>query len=191
MLKIGLTGGIGSGKTLISSLFSILGIPVFYSDAEAKALYYDDHVKLKVIKLLGESSYIDNKLNKQHISSIIFTDKSQLQALNAIIHPAVRDRFEEWASQQHSQYVIQESALIFEINIAHHFDKTILVTAPKDIRIARVIARDGVSRDQVIDRIKNQLDDESKIKLADITIINDGLEYLIPQILTIHRQLIE
>ena len=189
-LKIGLTGGIGSGKTLITRLFSLLNVPIFLSDIEAKNLYKDPNIRSKVIDLLGENSYIDGRLNKQYVSKTVFAEATKLEQLNNIIHPAVRQRFTDWVAMQSSPYVIQESALIFETGIASLFDYTILVTAPEEIRIARVKQRDSSSRDQVIARIKHQLSDDQKKSQADHIIYNDGIEYLIPQVIDIHTQLL-
>ncbi len=188
--KIGLTGGIGSGKTLITRLFSLLNIPIFLSDIEAKKLYYNPHIQSKVIKLLGKNSYVDGQLNKEFVGKSVFAEATKLEQLNQIIHPAVRQRFTNWVSEQSTPYVIQESALIFETGIASLFDYTILVTAPEEIRINRVIQRDNTTRDKVIARMKHQLSDDEKKALADHVIINDGVQYVIPQIIDIHRQLL-
>ena len=188
--KIGLTGGIGSGKTLISKAFSLLNIPIFLSDLEAKKLYDDPDIKTQVIKLLGQNSYKDNKLNREFVGKSVFAEAKKLEQLNNIIHPAVRQRFTNWVSEQSSPYVIQESALIFETGIAPLFDYTILVTAPEEVRLDRVTHRDNSTRDQVIARMNHQLSDEKKIAQADYIIINDGKEFIIPQIIEVHRQLL-
>lgn len=174
---VGLTGGIGSGKTTVGDFFVELGVPVYNSDLEAKQLMISSKLLKKDIKkLLGKDAYKDKKLNKTYISDKIFNDPSLLQKMNNIVHPAVRDDFMVWAKMQNSPYVIQETALIFE-NSAHEFyDKIILVTVPQDTRIQRVVDRDGSSKKKISERIDNQLSDAEKIPFADFVIANSELE---------------
>lgn len=173
MMIVGLTGGIGSGKSTVAGFFKALGVPVYNSDKEAKRLMGTSKaLKKEIIKLLGENAYIGQKLNKTHISSMIFNDKSVLEKMNLLVHPAVRTHFLGWVEKQIAPYVIQESALIFENSTTGHYDATILVIAPEDLRIQRVMDRDGTSRKAVVERMANQLNDEEKIPLADFVLEN-------------------
>lgn len=186
---IGLTGGIGAGKTIVAKVFSILGIPIYFADKEAKNLYFHDEIRSKVINLLGPEAYTDQNLNKTYISNLIFNNPEILQSLNHIIHPAVREHFNAWAQLQSSPYVIQESAIIFETGISDRFDYTILVTAPQITRINRVMSRDGISQQQVLARINNQMPESENINKADFIIDNDNSTDLFPQVIDIHQKL--
>lgn len=193
-LRVGITGGIGSGKTTVCKIFEQLGIPVYYADERAKSLMVEDQeVIAKLKKLFGEEAYLpDGALNRKWIGSIVFQDAKKLEQLNAIVHPAVIEDGEKWHSlQQNLPYTLKESALLFEINSEKNYDKTIAVYAPLEIRIKRVAARDGHAREAIEARIGKQMDDEKKRQLADYVIINDGIELLIPQVLNIHRRLLE
>ena len=173
MMIVGLTGGIGSGKSTVADFFKALGVPVYNSDQEAKRLMGTSKtLKKAIVELLGENAYIGQKLNKKHISSMIFNDKSLLEKMNSLVHPAVRTHFLGWTKKQNTPYVIQESALIFENSKTGHYDTTILVIAPKDLRIQRVMDRDGTSRQAVLERMENQLNDDEKIPLADFVLEN-------------------
>lgn len=193
MLLIALTGGIGSGKTLVGHMFQTLGIPVYVADNEAKRLMYRDKaLKLKIKSLLGRGAYHRNgRLNRQFVSKKIFNDKKLLDKINQIVHPAVQNDFRRWASIQQAPYVIEESALIYEIKAQSRFDKVILVSAEKELRIKRVMARDGVTRNQVLNRMKKQLDEKAKINLANFVIKNNGIESLIQQVYSIHNKLLK
>ncbi len=194
MIKVGLTGGIGVGKTVCSHIFEELGVPIYNSDNEAKRLMVEkEHLKAAIIDVFGEKSYLKNgALNKAHIASIIFEDSHKLSQINQIVHPAVRSDFIEWCFTYKSEvYVIQESALIFESGSYRLFDKTIIVHASDEIRIDRVMKRDKVSRQSVLDRMAKQMPQEEKIELADYVIVNNGEESLIKQIIDIHIDLIE
>ncbi len=186
-----LTGGIGSGKSTVAKLFEVLGVPVYNSDIRAKEMYYKPEVKEQVIRLLGTNAYDEKgKLNAPHISSIIFRDSQMLHKVNAIIHPAVENDFKEFV-QQHSKskLIFKESALIFEAGIYKKLDKTILVTSPLELRIARVQSRDGITRDEVIKRINHQLPDEEKGPISDFIINNDEKTGLTPQVLEVFEKL--
>ena len=193
MLKIGITGGIGSGKTTICKIFEAAGIPIYYSDDRAKWLMSNDSdVKDAVIKAFGNESYIDNQLNRKYIAGIVFNDKAQLEVLNSIVHPAVRKDAIEWTDKhQSSAYTLQEAALLFENGAYKSLDYMITVVAPEAMRIDRVVARDHSSADEVKSRINNQYTDEQRLELTDYIIHNDGTQSLIPQIIAIHKQLIE
>jgi len=193
MYKVGLTGGIGSGKSYIARIFASKGIPIYYADKEAKSLMYrDQRLKNKIKKLLGAQAYHKNgHLNRAFVASRIFSNNKLLRSINNIVHPAVAKDFELWANKQQALYVIEESALIFEISGQLNFDKTILVTADVDVRTERVMRRDSISRTQVIARMENQFKDTKKKKLADFIITNNGCEDLNAQIDNIHKQILK
>ncbi len=171
---VGLTGGIGSGKTLVSSMFKELGIPTYISDEEAKKIMISEPTIIKaIIQLFGKEAYLDKGvLNRTFISSQVFLNKEKLQKLNAIVHPAVAIHFKEWYAQQKAVFVVKESAILFETESYKHCDVVILVTAPEDIRIRRVIKRDNVDVLSVKNRIKNQWTDDVKTPLSDYIICN-------------------
>jgi len=191
MEVIGLTGGIGSGKTTIAKMFESLNVPVYYADIEAKKLMSTSNsIKIKLIDLFGNEAFIDESLNRSYIANIVFKDEKKLQKLNAIVHPEVERHFDSWVKSQNSKYVIQENAIIFENDNQSKFDKMITVTAPKEIKISRVMQRDGVSESMVLDRMKNQLKDVFKIKNSDFVIYNTDLKQSKHQVLKIHQELI-
>jgi dephospho-CoA kinase len=191
MMIVGLTGGIGSGKSTVAGFFRELGVPVYDSDEEAKRLMaVSDEVKHELIKLFGEDAYIDKKLNKTYISDIVFKEKEKLGQLNNIVHPAVRKHFSDWVTRQNSPYVIQETALIFENNVQNSYDAIVLVTAPESIRIQRVMKRDEVTESQIKARIANQMSDKQKIDLADFIIENHDLEKTRKAVNSIHKKLL-
>jgi dephospho-CoA kinase len=187
---IGLTGGIGSGKSTVAKIFAQLGIPVLDADATAKAIMNEDHsVKTKLIELFGEDAYKENQLNRPYIAQLVFEDAFKLQQLNAIIHPITIQYAKDWAFKQSAPYVIKEAALFFESGSSEGVEKIIGVTAPKHIRIQRVMQRDQMTRENVIKRMEHQLEDSLKMKLCDWVIQNDDMHLLIPQILAIHQSL--
>lgn len=189
---VGLTGGIGSGKSTVANLFRELGVPVYDSDKEAKQLMKTSSaIKKAIIKLLGKESYTDGKLNRTYISNKVFTNPKLLAELNKIVHPEVKNHFKEWCAKQNHKYLIQESALIFENKSQANYDKIILVTAPLEIRIARVIERDNTSKESVLQRVNNQLLDSEKLKLADFIIENIDLEITAERIKDVHDQLVK
>lgn len=192
MLKIGITGNIGSGKTTVSKLFELMGIPVFYADDAAKILMVTDEVLMAGIKqTFGAESYRDDKtLNRKHIADIVFNDETQLAKLNALVHPAVFKAFDSWAEQEVKDgvpYVLKEAAVLFESSSYKFCDKTIMVTAPLELRIKRVMHRDGITRQEVLNREARQFTEEKKIQLADYVIKNDESELVIPQVLKLHE----
>jgi len=190
MLKIGITGGIGSGKTTVCRLFSLLGIPDFNADEESKKILdTDDDVITRVKKLLGDV-YENGIAERKKIASIVFSDKQKLEKLNAILHPAVIHAFEEWAAQQKNvPYVLKEAALIFEASSHTGLDRVIVVTAPEDQRLKRIMSRDKSSEQAVRSRMQHQLSEDEKISRADFVIVNDGKHSLIEQVLEIHQSL--
>ncbi|MEM9920627.1 MAG: dephospho-CoA kinase [Bacteroidota bacterium] len=193
MLKVGITGGIGSGKTTACRIFETLGIPVYYADNRAKQLMVEDAQLIAAISdLLGTSAYTpDGQLDRAYVASVVFQDKKKLDALNAIVHPAVALDGQRWhAAQTNVPYTLKEAALLFESQNHRYLDKVITVFAPKEIRIQRVMARDGVDEASVQARMKRQMSDEEKLKLADYILYNDGEQLLIPQVLEIHRRLV-
>lgn len=191
MLKVGLTGGIGSGKTMIAKVFAALGIPIYYADDAARRIQQEDlKVKEQIIQLLGEEAYHDGILNKVYVSSIVFSDKAKLDQLNAIIHPATIRDAENWLSAQTTPYAIKEAALIFESGSQRDLDFIIGVTAPIALRIQRTMARDGVTEEQVRQRIEKQINDRIKMRLCDAVITNDEKQLIIPQVLELHQKLL-
>lgn len=186
MKLIGLTGGIGSGKTVVASLFKLLGIPVYESDARAKAIMLQEEVQNQIMSLLGNDSYhADGVPDTQWIASQVFRDGEKLKQLNAIIHPAVYQDLIAWAEddeQRNAPYLIQESAILFEENLTDRFEAVILVTADTEERINRVMLRDHVDRDKVVQRMQYQWEDSRKIPLADYVIYNDNGRSLITQV---------
>ncbi len=194
MKLIGLTGGIGSGKSTVAGLFRTLGIPVYESDQRAKDLMQTNHqVRNEIIALFGPEAYnAEMILNRAWIASKAFTNPTLLKQLNDIVHPAVFQDLIDWTgeeTQRNAPYLIQESALLFEEQLAKRFSAIILVVAPEEIRIERVMKRDGVTKEDVQKRINNQLPDIKKIPGSDYVIYNDGVRSLIEQVMDIHRMI--
>lgn len=190
MKIVGLTGGIGSGKTTIANLFRALGVAIYISDHEAKRLMHEHKVlKAQIIALLGEDAYVDNILNRAWIADKVFGDETLLKQLNALVHPFVAKDFLAWSQQQKGAYVIKEVAILFETGGQHYCDVTLLITAPKEQRIARVMKRDQVSRVQLEQRLRHQWDDAKKEQLADIVLVNTNLESTKSHVQKIHEML--
>ena len=189
MLKVGLTGSIGSGKTLVSKIFETIGVNVFYADDSAKALYGNKKVKEEIVNVFGPSILTeDNKIDTKIFAGIIFNDKSALKKINSIIHPLVMNDFLNWLTNYKTDaYILHEAAILFESDLSKKFDFVIAVSAPEALRIERIMKRDNVNREAVIARIKNQWSDERKAKLADFVILNDETELLIPQVLKVNK----
>lgn len=191
MKIVGLTGGIGSGKTTVAKMFSALGIAVYNSDIEAKKLTNSSKsIRQQLISLLGEETYKDGILNRKFMAEKIFNDKELLSQVNSIIHPKVAQQFKNWVAIQNSPYVIKEAAILYESGSAAQCDLVILVTAPKNVRLQRVMDRDQVSREEVEARMKNQWSDSKKAKLADFVIQNTNLVNTKKQVESIHYSLI-
>ncbi|MGB6151114.1 MAG: dephospho-CoA kinase [Pricia sp.] len=188
---VGLTGGIGSGKTTVALMFAALGVPVYNSDTEAKRLMETSgEVKKALIDLLGNQAYEGQRLNKTYISKRVFATKSLLDKINSIVHPAVRKHFLAWAERQETVYVIQEAAIIFEIGSQDFYDKTILITAPESARIERIKKRDaGLSEEDIKARMRNQWNDSEKMKRADYIIENLDLEKTEALVFEVHQEL--
>jgi dephospho-CoA kinase len=192
MIRVGLTGGIGSGKTTVAQIFEVLGIPVYYADDAAKRLMNTDTELISKIKnAFGETVYKNNSLDRQYLASIVFNDNYKLELLNSFVHPATIADAERWVQQQTTPYIIKEAALLFESGAAEHLDHIIGINAAINIRIKRVMDRDGVSQEEVVKRINNQMDENIKMKLCDFIINNDEQQLLIPQVLNLHQRLLK
>lgn len=193
MLKIGITGGIGSGKTTVCRIFASLGVPIYYADERAKWLMVNDTDLIRSIKeLFGEEAYLpDGQLNRRHLSDLIFSEPQKREQMNALVHPAVWRDGEQWnAAFSDQPYTLKEAALIFESGGYRQLDKVIVVTAPEEIRIDRVVQRDQVDAAAVQARISAQMPESEKVARADFVINNDGRHFLIPQVLEIHQALL-
>jgi len=204
MTTIGLTGGIGSGKSTVASLFEIYGIPVYYADEESKRLlealnlnrvanpvrveargetaHHYSHLRERLTALLGDSIYEPDGLNRRLMASLIFNDAKLLEQVNAVVHPEVARHFQSWVGQQTTKYAVLESAILFESNFDQYINICIMVYAPRELRIKRVMKRDRVTEAEVCQRMQHQLPDEEKMKRADYVIYNDEKQPLIPQI---------
>lgn len=185
---IGLTGGIGSGKSVVAKVFATLGIPVFNADEEAKHIMQTSPIiQAKLMQQFGGDIYNESGLQKEKLAAIVFNDPFQLQLLNAIVHPVTIQAAKDWAANQTSPYVIKEAALIFESGSAEGLFKVIGVTAPMPLRMHRVMQRDGITKDQVEARMRNQISDPIKMRLCDFVIHNDNQQMVIPQVLAIDK----
>ncbi len=193
MLKIGLTGNIGSGKTVVSGIFATLGIPIYHADEESKKFLDDPAVKNEIVKQFGYGVLTNGQeINRRSLATIVFTDPLALQELNSILHPRVRIDFRNWAIRQVTKpYVVQEAAIIFESGFSEEYDFIIHTSCPKEIAIERVIKRDKIDGHSVLRRMQFQLDDAEKSRLSDFVIQNDGSQLVIPQVLAIHYKLLE
>ncbi len=191
MLHIGLTGGIGSGKSTVAKIFEMLDVPVYYADDASKRLMnHDDDLKIALIKNFGEETYTEGVLNRSYLASIVFNNPEKLALLNSIVHPATIRDAAEWMQKQTAPYTIKEAALIFESGSHAQLDKVIGVQAPLAMRILRVMQRDNITREEVLKRLEKQLDENIKMRLCDYVINNDEQELLIPQVLRLHNQLL-
>ena len=190
MIRIGITGGIGSGKSLVCDIFRRLGIPVYVADTEAKLLMNNNlQTKQALVAKFGGKIYRNNLLNRELLAGIIFEDKTALDFVNAIVHPEVAIDFERWSNKQTGcSYVIEEAALLYESGAYKRMDKIITVYAPEDIRIERVAQRDRISVSQINKRIQNQLSDEEKVKRSDFVIYNDDKHSVLEQVLNLHHK---
>ncbi len=192
MLKVGLTGGIGSGKTTVSRVFKNLGVPIFNSDLVARDIVNADVSAVKAIKShFGEEIYTKDGLDRKALADVVFNQPEELQKLNNIVHPKVAERFDKWCEEHSSApYIIKEAAILFESGAHQNLDRIIVVYTQKEERIRRIMKRDGSSRGEVENRMNNQWDDGTRNKLADFIIINDDLDLILPQVMELHEVLI-
>ena len=191
MIKVGLTGGIGSGKSTVAKIFNILNVPIYCSDSRAKILMnYNNDVKLQIIRAFGKLAYFNDQINRSYLAKVVFSDKAKLQCLNEIVHPAVRVDYRSWLDSRIETYSINESAILIESGLVEQMDYVICVTASEKVRIRRVVDRDKMSEEQVKARIRNQLDDNKRLEFADFVITNTN-ELLITQVQNIDKKLWE
>lgn len=193
ILQVGITGGIGAGKTLICEIFSHLGIPVYNADNRAKWLMAN-HQELKgnIIHHFGEKAYFDQDLNRRYLAEHVFNHPEKLNLLNSLVHPKVQEDYLDWVNDQNSPYCIKEAALLFETGSYKHLYKNVLVYAPTEVRISRVLRRDPFRKEEEIKQIiSKQMNDQEKRDLADITIYNDDKHMVLPVVLNIHVKLIQ
>ncbi|MFT4694964.1 MAG: dephospho-CoA kinase [Urechidicola sp.] len=192
MKLIGITGGIGSGKSTIAKVFMSLSYPVYNSDTKAKELINSNEELINSIKLsFGNDIYNSNGLDRKKMASIVFNNPEKLELLNSIIHPAVGEDFEKWVDSQNTSFILKEAAILFETGIYRSLHKTILVSAPQETRIERVIKRDNTNQEEVLSRMNNQWSEEKKTELADYVIDNSGNKLVIPQVLEIIKQILK
>lgn len=188
MLRIGLTGGIGSGKTTVARIFETLGIPVYYADDAAKKLMATNkELREAIINIFGKESYKGTEPNRSFLASIVFSDEDQLKKLNSLIHPATINDAASWMDQQNAPYAIKEAAIIFETGSDKFLDKVIGVYAPEPLRIERVMKRDGLSESQIRQRMSQQMDEDQKMEKCNFVIKNDEVHSLIKQVLEIDK----
>ena len=192
MIHCALTGGIGSGKSTVLEMFAQLGVPVFSADNAAKhAMHINAEIQTKLVSLFGTEAYNNGQLNRPFIAKQVFSDKKKLAALNAIVHPAVKNAYSNWCKQQNAPYTMYEFPLVFELHAADRFDKVILITAPKEVRIQRVQRRDNSNKEAILARMNNQWTDMQKIPLADIVIENIHIEETRLQVHSFHHKLMK
>jgi dephospho-CoA kinase len=192
MLKIGLTGGIGSGKTTVAKVFELLNVPVYYADEASKRLYHTDAaLKAAIVKHFGAEIYVNNLLDRSRLAQLVFDAPEKLELLNTLVHPPTLRDAEQWMTRQAATYIIKEAALLFETGSAGQLDYIIGITAPVPLRIKRVMDRDNVSREQVQNRMDRQMDETIKLRLCDFIIHNDEQQMVIPQVLQLHGEILQ
>jgi dephospho-CoA kinase len=191
MNRIGLTGNIGTGKSTVARIFEILGVPVYHADKQAREILESEPVKAQISDLFGKQVLnLLNQVDRKALATIVFNDKDKLAALNSLIHPLVEADFSLWCEKNEDQkYVLHEAAILFESGFDRLFDANILVTAPEELCIKRVMLRDGIGKDMVSDRIRNQWSQEKKLAMAEFEIVNDEMAMVIPQVLAVHLEL--
>ena len=189
--RVGVTGGIGSGKSTVCKAFEVLGIPVFYSDDEARIIMDTNmDLRIELNRIFGTDLYPEGKLDRPALASIIFNDEAALEQVNRLVHPLVLDAFDRWPAEKESKYVILESAILFESRTDWATDKIVAVVAPLEERIMRVMERNNISRDEVLDRIKNQISEGEMLRKADFLIRNADNDMVLPQVISIHNEII-
>lgn len=191
IFRLGVTGGIGSGKSTVCKVFNVLGIPVFSADDEGRDIMHTDpELKKNLNELIGEDLYASGKLDREKLASIIFNNRSVLDKVNKMVHPRVLNKYNEWCDKQSSDYVIFEAAVLFEGRAEEHVDKILAVIAPLEERIKRVMERNKVSREQVMERVDNQISEKEMIKRSDFVINNADEKMIIPEVLGIHNKIL-
>lgn len=194
MYRVGLTGGIGSGKSTIAAIFEVLGIPVSYADQEARRVMNEDlQLRAAIIEKFGAATYAGGLLNRKYLAGQVFSDPAKLEVLNSLVHPATIREGQKWIRELGDRfpYAIREAAIIFETSAAAHLDFIIGVYAPATVRIHRTMQRDTITRQEVLQRMKNQIDEDIKMRLCDAVIINDDQHAVLPQVLQLHQRLLE
>jgi len=191
-LKLGVTGGIGSGKTSVCRVFGVLGIPVFSADAEAKEVMdIDTGIILRINTIVGKNLYANGRLDRVELAKLIFNNNRLLEKVNSLVHPVVFSRFREWENKQTAPYVIMEAAILFESGSPEVVDRVITVVAPIEERVSRVIHRSNLTREQVMERMRNQMSDNERIKQSDYVIQNSENDLIIPAVLKIHDDILK
>jgi dephospho-CoA kinase len=191
-IKLGVTGGIGSGKTTVCRIFSVLGIPVFSADEEGKRIQdTDPEIKRQINSVVGRDLYLTGTLDRTALASLIFNDRNLLEKINSIVHPVVFGNFREWAAKQESPYSIMEVAILFESGAFRMMDRILTIITPVEERIQRIIKGNKLNREQVIERIKNQIDDASRLEKSDFVIFNSENDMVIPAVLAVHKDMLE
>ena len=192
MLKIGLTGGIGSGKSVVAQMFAVLGIPVYYADEASKRLMVEnEELKAAITHHFGSPAYTDGILNRHFLANLVFNDGEKLSLLNSLVHPVTIADAAAWMQKQVAPYIIKEAALIFESGSNKDLDYVIGVDAPKELRVQRAMARDNISARQVEARMNTQMDEREKLRLCDYLIVNNEHQMIIPQVLALHEKFLE
>ena len=190
-LKIGLTGGIGSGKSTVAKIFELLGVPVYYADAASKRLYHTNRELMSALKEhFGEEIYTEDQLNRSRLAAVVFGSKEKLELLNSLVHPLTIKDAENWLQNQTAPYAIKEAALLFESGSAAGLDYIIGVQAPVHLRTKRVMDRDHLTREDVLNRMSRQIDETIKMRLCDFVIANNEQEPVIPQVMELHHRLL-
>jgi dephospho-CoA kinase len=193
MLRVGLTGGIGSGKSTIAAIFETLGIPVSYADLEAKRVMNEDpELQKAIVHYFGEAAYQGGQLNRSYLAAQVFTNPERLELLNSLVHPATIREGQKWMRNLDPAipYAIREAAILFETSAAAHLDYIVGVYAPTALRIHRTMQRDNTTREKVLQRMRNQIDEELKMRLCDAVIVNDDQQAVLPQVLELHKKLL-
>lgn len=192
MLRIGITGGIGSGKSTVAGIFSVLGIPIYDSDnASKRIMAEDENLRKNIIASFGESSYVGGTLNRKYLAAQVFNDSKKLALLNSLVHPATINDAKQWMEKQQSVYVIKEAALIFESGSNEFLDYVVGVQSTPTLRIERAMKRDNVTREEIEARMKLQMDEDEKMKRCDFIIMNDEQQMLIPQVISLHKRFLD